>query len=274
MTEAEQQAASKSLFEASQHATGISISNAAAWLGPAVASLWIWTSILPLAMPGPALQWLEQIARDAGWSAQWALDTHTWLVERPNMFWALIAIAVFTMSIRQNGISTITWGALLLATSIRPPGEVGIWFLGITLGLCISGWLCDARKAHSSKKSEDPSYADFGSSTGKWIAGPLLTLARPLFLPLLVIAGAVETYRVGSGHQRYYQHEAIDLAAAMRKLRGVPIAKASTEDVMTVLTRAILLPTRDDRWEKDAALYLMHPDQQSPTGAAQIPRQY
>lgn len=257
--------ASKSLFEAVQHAAGVTISGLATWLGTAVAALWIYTELLkPEGNIAPPLLWLEHHAQAAGWSASWAIDAHTWLTGRPELFWPLIIAAGFTASIRS--ITMITWTALLLAVSLRPAETVATSFLALTLVACLLGYALDKAAELQSRGSEYPHYASFKLSAARWMVGPPALLALATLFPLFLAYRMAEAYRTPEP----LEHPGFDLAFDAKQLYEKPVAEITNRDLTIFMAKAMLLASGDEQREKSNAVWSMRRDENARVRAARL----
>ncbi len=252
MTERQHQDAAKSIVEGFQQAIGVSVLNVAAWLGPAAAAWWIWDAILTsTGAPESPLLWFDHLARDAGWSAPWAVETHKWLTARPELGWPLILLAAFTASLRTAEVRTVTCAALLLTLSLRTVPSVAASFLLITFLLCIAAYATDKAEEASTRQSEHQHYAIFEISFTRWVTGPLSTLVFSVAFPALLLYWAIKNYRAPSYSLPTHGW---DLARAANDLGDGPLGAMSTRKVATFVAQALVVASGDDQSEKHLAL--------------------
>ncbi|GAA0997323.1 hypothetical protein GCM10009551_064720 [Nocardiopsis tropica] len=234
--------ASKGFVDASQHALGVNLADVGAWLGPAIAAVWVWSSVLlghtsGQDIPTPIL-WLHEILGWAGVQETWTTSVSEWLTVRPVVFWVAVLVAVYLVGVQNSSrapMSTAVWILLIAAASTRSLASTVVWFLLLTALFTAA--------AAVSERLQKGSGAFIGAAwyAKEWIAGPFLMVGIVLFAPLYVLVAAVNHYRFQTARLR-----GVDLGIDIGRLTNGPMQDAPTRDVVSLLAR-VLLVDEDDR---------------------------
>lgn len=186
-------------------ALGVTVAQVLAWVGPTVAAAWFWTAsrgpdswagVLPSESP---VSWAQRVTGAAGISERTAAAVSGWLHAHEYLYWgwliAAVLLACHAVSARQRGtLVSLATLCLLAALEIgEDPDRTWEWFILASALLCLVAVIHDMRP----RRFDERDYLNhpMGSLAG-WISCPGWVAGAMLFLPLLVIAGAIEAFRV------------------------------------------------------------------------------
>ncbi|WP_248582716.1 hypothetical protein [Nocardioides sp. InS609-2] len=191
----------RSWLEAAQQALGVTCGQAVSWLGPGVASLWFWTGIRSQskAFPDePPLAWASRITGTWGISPDWANSAGQWLHAHDLHRWwltAAVLLACYAAGTPRTGGALVSMSTLAMmgAFETTDPQTTLIWFTASTAVFCLIAVVLDA----VDERQPDSNYISIPQiSTTRWISGPGWVIAAMFFLPLLLLVGAVQAFRV------------------------------------------------------------------------------
>lgn len=245
--------ASKTQWEAIQHAVGFNLVDIAGWVGIGAAATWFWTSkrlddnpLLPAETP---VVWLGHVLNTVGVDHAWAGRTDAWLNAKPTLFWILIAVAILVsgsaITASTGALENIVLLSLLTAISINPVGTTVGLYLAISLALCVAAVAtdyCMNRTEHS-----DSVYISYpGLSFRKWQRGPLTIVMMVVGLPLVLFIVAVSQYRVARSVPGRY---GLGYGRQAQEISEKPLSEIPANVALPFIAKAILLLGEEEHRE-------------------------
>lgn len=243
--------ASLNLFQAAQHAIGLTVTDIMKWLGLCLASAWFWTaehandSLLPTQTP---LGWLSRTSGSFGWHLDWPTNVETWLGTHSGVFWVLLAAAAFASG-RDRAVdaaptASISLIALMLATSVHGVAPSAMLFAALTLCLAIAALLADTSATRTNSRDERV-YASAEWTFGHWLLGPVALLVLVPLAPALLILAAIRDYRTP---QLETSDWAFNLGSDAAELPTTPLRDVPANVVLPFIAEAMLYAsTAEDR---------------------------
>ncbi|MBF6546974.1 hypothetical protein [Nocardia brasiliensis] len=250
--------ATRTQWEAIQHAVGLNLIDVAGWVGPGVAAAWLWTAERsdtnpPLPGETPVI-WLGRMVNTVGIGDHWATTVDAWLHARLVLFWVLILFAVLVsgraLKSGAGAMANLTFVALLAAMSIHSEVVVVAAYLGFSFTACLVAIAMDHWHV---KVSAEPTYVSYPRlALELWWSGPLMTVGVMVLAPLILLRVAVSHYRiprdVPSTPGILYGLEAEDLSS-------VPLSETPANVALPFLAKAILLSAEEEhRWDSIRSL--------------------
>lgn len=191
----------QSTFEALQKFVGLTWSRLIALVGPAIASTWFYCALALSAQSGALaspLSVLSDLAVHFDANFNWPADAAAWLDVHGALYApALVAATVLACLAAAPSEASGAWSSLstlllLVAVQIGGLGSIA-WFLVMTLFVMSVAIVLDRR----AERSADDRWISIPSlSFKRWVTGPGAVVGLPPLLPLLVIAGMVQAFRI------------------------------------------------------------------------------